>query len=286
MTARAGSLVAYDFAPHGITFAKPLVFSQQLRGTNASLLTAPFLQLGYYSDPSLLTKTGALVSELLGGTLNTLTWTFTAPIPHFSGYIVDLRASLTTRRSRSGARRSRHDRAEGAGRASSLTHSPPSFVQEWGAGRGRTILPPPMPTPSHAAFALPYDRPAVSGESTMLGRDQDRAGAGAGRAQPRGANPLRVRAARRSRDYPGGSSAARPRDRAHIHPGVGVRRRARLRRRGARDLRRRGDEAGRGYAENLLAIVEWKQSNLDEAERLYRRAHQSAHVAGESALAA
>jgi hypothetical protein len=88
MTARAGSLVAYDFAPHGITFAKPLVFSQQLKGTNASLLTAPFLSLGYYSDASLLTKTGGLVSELLGGTLNTLTWTFTAPIPHFSGYIV------------------------------------------------------------------------------------------------------------------------------------------------------------------------------------------------------
>jgi hypothetical protein len=88
MTARAGSLVAYDFAPHGITFAKPLAFSQQLRGTNATLLSAPFLQLGYYSDPSLLTKVGGLVSELLGGTLNTLTWTFTAPIPHFSGYIV------------------------------------------------------------------------------------------------------------------------------------------------------------------------------------------------------
>jgi len=91
MTARAGSLVAYDFAPHGITFAKPLVFSQQLKGTNASLLTAPFLQLGYYSDPNLLTQTGGLVSELLGGTLNTLTWTFTAPIPHFSGYIVTCR---------------------------------------------------------------------------------------------------------------------------------------------------------------------------------------------------
>ena len=47
-----------------------------------------------------------------------------------------------------------------------------------------------------------------------------------------------------------------------------------------------GDEAGRGHAENILAIVEWKQSNLDEAERLYRRAHRSAHVAGESRLAA
>ena len=91
MTARAGSLVAYDFAPHGITFAKPLVFTQSLKGTNASLLTAPFLQLGYYQDANLLTKTGGLVSELLGGTLDTLTWSFTAPIPHFSGYIVTCR---------------------------------------------------------------------------------------------------------------------------------------------------------------------------------------------------
>ena len=88
MTARAGSLVAYDFAPHGITFAKPLAFSQQLKGTNASLLTAPLLQLGYYSDPNLLTETGGLVSQLLGGTVNLLTGTFTASIPHFSGYIV------------------------------------------------------------------------------------------------------------------------------------------------------------------------------------------------------
>jgi hypothetical protein len=88
MTARAGTLVAYDFAPHGITFAKPLVFSQQLRGTNATLLSAPFLGLGYYQDASLLTKTGGLVSQLLGGTVNTLTWTFTSSIPHFSGYIV------------------------------------------------------------------------------------------------------------------------------------------------------------------------------------------------------
>ena len=88
MTARAGTLVAYDFAPHGVTFAKPLVFSQQLRGTNATLLSAPLLRLGYYEDANLLTRTGGLVSELLGGAVNTLTWTFTSTIPHFSGYIV------------------------------------------------------------------------------------------------------------------------------------------------------------------------------------------------------
>ena len=88
MTARAGTVIAYDFAPHGIVFAKPLVFSQQLRGTNATLLSAPLLRLGYYEDASLLTKTGGLVSQLLGGTVNTLSWTFTGSIPHFSGYMV------------------------------------------------------------------------------------------------------------------------------------------------------------------------------------------------------
>lgn len=88
MTARKGVLVAYDFAPHGITFAKPLVFSQKLTGTNATILSAPLLKLGYYSDPSLLTAVGGTVSELLGGTINLLSWTFTSNIKHFSGYMV------------------------------------------------------------------------------------------------------------------------------------------------------------------------------------------------------
>jgi hypothetical protein len=88
MTARAGSLVAYDFAPHGIVFRKPLVFKQSLRGTNATLLSAPFLKLGYYEDPSLLGKTTGVVTELVGGLFTALDWTFTAPIKHFSGYMV------------------------------------------------------------------------------------------------------------------------------------------------------------------------------------------------------
>jgi hypothetical protein len=88
MTARAGSLVAYDFAPHGITFAKPLVFTQSLSGTNATLLSVPFLRLAYYTDPSLLGSVTGTVSELIGGITSLLTWTFTAPIKHFSGYMV------------------------------------------------------------------------------------------------------------------------------------------------------------------------------------------------------
>ncbi len=91
MTARAGSAVAYDFAPHGITFAKPLVFTQSLSGTNAWVLTAPLLSLGYYPDPSLLGTTTSLVSELLDGSTNLLTWTFTSHIQHFSGYVLACR---------------------------------------------------------------------------------------------------------------------------------------------------------------------------------------------------
>ena len=88
MTARAGSLVAYDFDPHGITVAKPLAFTQSLKGTNVSLLTVLQLKLGYYSDPSLLGQTTALVSEVVSGVGSLLTGTFTAPIKHFSGYVV------------------------------------------------------------------------------------------------------------------------------------------------------------------------------------------------------
>jgi hypothetical protein len=88
MTARAGSVVAYDFAPHGIAFAKPLVFTQDLTGTSATVLNSSLLELGYYSDPSQLTATGGLLSELTSGLVNLLNWTFTANIKHFSGYMV------------------------------------------------------------------------------------------------------------------------------------------------------------------------------------------------------
>jgi hypothetical protein len=88
MTARAGYLLAYDFAPHGVAFNLPLVFNQSLNGTNAGLLSPLGLKLAYYSDPSLLGKTTALVSEVIDGLTSLLTRTFTAPIKHFSGYVV------------------------------------------------------------------------------------------------------------------------------------------------------------------------------------------------------
>jgi hypothetical protein len=89
MTARAGTNVAYDFQPHGIVFAKPLTFTQKLGGTNTSLLSPlTGMQLGYYADDSQLGQTTALVGELIGGTLNLLSQTFTSRIGHFSGYVV------------------------------------------------------------------------------------------------------------------------------------------------------------------------------------------------------
>jgi hypothetical protein len=88
MTARAGYLLAYDFEPHGVTFKVPLVFNQSLNNTNVGLLSPLALKLGYYENPSLLGKTTALVSEVLQGVTSILTRTFTAPIKHFSGYIV------------------------------------------------------------------------------------------------------------------------------------------------------------------------------------------------------
>jgi hypothetical protein len=71
-----------------VTFKVPLVFNQSLNNTNVGLLTPLSLKLGYYSDPSLLGKTTALVSEIVQGLTSILTRTFTAPIKHFSGYVV------------------------------------------------------------------------------------------------------------------------------------------------------------------------------------------------------
>lgn len=88
MVARKGALIAYDFAPHGLTFAKPLVLTQDLAGTNVSLLMAPLLQLGYYADPTLLSDLGGSVSEFETGASDLLGRTFTSTIPHFSGYMV------------------------------------------------------------------------------------------------------------------------------------------------------------------------------------------------------
>jgi hypothetical protein len=94
-TALKGDLVAYEFGPHGIKFAKPLVMEQDLRNTSAGLigkLTTSLLGLkaGYFADRSSLDyryKT-ALVSELLPISLNLNLNTARWEVWHFSGYMV------------------------------------------------------------------------------------------------------------------------------------------------------------------------------------------------------
>lgn len=86
VTARKGALLAYDFKPHGLIFAKPLLFQQQLVGTNVNAITALTLTLGYYTDPALLTSTGGTISEAIAGTVGQ--GVFASTIPHFSGYMV------------------------------------------------------------------------------------------------------------------------------------------------------------------------------------------------------
>ncbi len=46
------------------------------------------------------------------------------------------------------------------------------------------------------------------------------------------------------------------------------------------------DEAGRGHAVNMLAVIRWKQGDLDEATRLYLTARESALRSGDARLAA
>lgn len=88
VTARKGRLIAYDFQPHGTVFAKPIILTQQLLGTNVSPGNIASLKLGYYESPQLLTTDGGTISEERDGVVSPLGQVFTSTIAHFSGYIV------------------------------------------------------------------------------------------------------------------------------------------------------------------------------------------------------
>ena len=90
VTAVAGNEVAYEFAPHGIHFAVPLVATQSLVGTSAQGTLLQTLNAGYFqslSDLNLANGT-AVVSELLNAGVGVGGLTATFPIYHFSGYLV------------------------------------------------------------------------------------------------------------------------------------------------------------------------------------------------------
>lgn len=90
-TALAGKLVAYEFEPHGTTFAVPLQFSQDLKKTSLlGVLSAPLLQGAYFPSSSLLDQKyeRALVTEVIPATTDLLRGRVGFPIKHFSGYLV------------------------------------------------------------------------------------------------------------------------------------------------------------------------------------------------------
>ena len=89
ITAPAGNAVAYDFQPHGIKFAVPLVVTQDLSKVNFSFSSGQTLRAGYFGQGSLdLTQNTALVSEVFPVTFNSTRTRATFKIGHFSGYMM------------------------------------------------------------------------------------------------------------------------------------------------------------------------------------------------------
>ena len=89
-TAAAGRAVAYRFAPHGIRFARPLVATQELRGTEWVGLPLLNMRAGYFKDDGQLDAQRALVQldEILPLSLDLLRLQARFGIEHFSGYVV------------------------------------------------------------------------------------------------------------------------------------------------------------------------------------------------------
>lgn len=90
--AKAGDVVAYEFEPHGITFAKPVELRQDLGLTTiASLLSTTPLAGAYYKNDVLQydpTSGLAHVDELEPTTVDLLKLAVTFKVTHFSGYVV------------------------------------------------------------------------------------------------------------------------------------------------------------------------------------------------------
>ena len=92
VTAVAGAIIAYDFAPEGVVFTVPLVVSQSIRGTSWERLKPAdrdVVEAGYFTDRSMLghADSTALIAERLP---TTPAWSgneIQFPVHHFSGYM-------------------------------------------------------------------------------------------------------------------------------------------------------------------------------------------------------
>lgn len=90
VTAVSGSAVAYEFEPHGITFDRPLVISQDLgvSGIVSDLFGRRFRGAYFRSRDELRADGTALVHEIEPTLLDLLSTSVRFPVSHFSGYIV------------------------------------------------------------------------------------------------------------------------------------------------------------------------------------------------------
>lgn len=90
VTAVRGTLVAYEFGPHGLKFRVPLEARQDLSGTNWRPLNLKPLIAGYFLERADLDEANAtaLVSEVIEGLTLPLDKQFNWQIEHFSGYVV------------------------------------------------------------------------------------------------------------------------------------------------------------------------------------------------------
>jgi hypothetical protein len=91
ITRLPGRIVAYDFQPHGKTFAAALTVKQPGAGTNMASVSASALQGAYFADASKLDQTYgvATVDEFAPSTTvaaDRSSASFT--VKHFSGYLM------------------------------------------------------------------------------------------------------------------------------------------------------------------------------------------------------
>ena len=93
ITALKGSIVAYEFGPHGTVFNVPLAMTQDLRGTSGAGMTSiSTTEIGYFLDRTKLdySTRSASINEFLPASLSfSLTGTsLTYTVKHFSGYVI------------------------------------------------------------------------------------------------------------------------------------------------------------------------------------------------------
>jgi hypothetical protein len=91
VTALAGSMVAYNFEPHGTVFNNALLLTQDMRGTNYWHLDNPgTVEAGYFADPSQIVESQNLarINEFLPVTKDVVGNKLAFSVKHFSGYMV------------------------------------------------------------------------------------------------------------------------------------------------------------------------------------------------------